>query len=192
VDDARPPPPCLCPLCTAGHAARPPPHPAQRHLADLQRGGLTHLNISLDTLVSAKYERIVRRPGFQRVMDAILHAVELGYNPVKVRTRGGCGRMDEDPPTHTPPDEDVCAHGRCVLWCGIFRLVGGWVGRGGAGACGKSSPVLQSVAHTRMMMLWSCGAAVTLRKAARGLFWGVTGGHLGKRGYCELWIPWPS
>ena len=57
----------------------------KRHLGDLQRAGLTHLNISLDTLVQEKFERIVRRQGFHRVLEAVHHAVDLGYNPVKVR-----------------------------------------------------------------------------------------------------------
>ncbi|KAM4040241.1 molybdenum cofactor biosynthesis protein 1 isoform 2-T2 [Anomaloglossus baeobatrachus] len=55
-----------------------------RLLPKLQGAGLDVLNISLDTLVPAKFEFIVRRKGFHKVMEGIHRAVELGYNPVKV------------------------------------------------------------------------------------------------------------
>ncbi|XP_056424607.1 molybdenum cofactor biosynthesis protein 1 isoform X2 [Hyla sarda] len=55
-----------------------------RLLPKLQEAGLDVLNISLDTLVPAKFEFIVRRKGFHKVMEGIERAVELGYNPVKV------------------------------------------------------------------------------------------------------------
>uniref|UniRef100_A0A8C5MH57 Molybdenum cofactor biosynthesis protein 1 n=1 Tax=Leptobrachium leishanense TaxID=445787 RepID=A0A8C5MH57_9ANUR len=55
-----------------------------RQLPKLRAAGLDVLNISLDTLVPAKFEFIVRRKGFHKVMEGIDKAVELGYNPVKV------------------------------------------------------------------------------------------------------------
>ncbi|XP_077138138.1 molybdenum cofactor biosynthesis protein 1 isoform X2 [Ranitomeya variabilis] len=55
-----------------------------RLLPKLKDAGLDVLNISLDTLVPAKFEFIVRRKGFHKVMEGIHRAVELGYNPVKV------------------------------------------------------------------------------------------------------------
>ncbi|XP_049621297.1 molybdenum cofactor biosynthesis protein 1 [Suncus etruscus] len=55
-----------------------------RLLPQLQKAGLTAINISLDTLVPAKFEFIVRRKGFHKVMEGIHKAIELGYNPVKV------------------------------------------------------------------------------------------------------------
>ncbi|KAM4771440.1 molybdenum cofactor biosynthesis protein 1 isoform 2-T2 [Rhinophrynus dorsalis] len=55
-----------------------------RQLPKLKEAGLDVLNISLDTLVPAKFEFIVRRKGFHKVMDGINKAIELGYNPVKV------------------------------------------------------------------------------------------------------------
>ncbi|CAI9568522.1 unnamed protein product [Staurois parvus] len=55
-----------------------------RQLPRLKEAGLDVLNISLDTLVPAKFEFIVRRKGFHKVMEGINRAVELGYNPVKV------------------------------------------------------------------------------------------------------------
>ncbi len=52
--------------------------------------GLSLLNISLDTLRPERFERMTRRRGHERVMAAILRAVELGYDPVKAR--GGSRR----------------------------------------------------------------------------------------------------
>ncbi|MEQ2306796.1 hypothetical protein AMECASPLE_011925 [Ameca splendens] len=53
-------------------------------LPKLREAGLDLINISLDSLVSAKFEFIVRRKGFHKVMESIDKAVELGYNPVKI------------------------------------------------------------------------------------------------------------
>uniref|UniRef100_A0A8C5K3C5 Molybdenum cofactor biosynthesis protein 1 n=1 Tax=Jaculus jaculus TaxID=51337 RepID=A0A8C5K3C5_JACJA len=55
-----------------------------RLLPKLQQAGLSAINISLDTLVPAKFEFIVRRKGFHKVMEGIHKAIELGYSPVKV------------------------------------------------------------------------------------------------------------
>ncbi|KAK7243466.1 hypothetical protein RIF29_38263 [Crotalaria pallida] len=56
----------------------------ERKLPKLKECGLTSLNISLDTLVPAKYEFMTRRRGHAKVMDSINAAVDLGYNQVKV------------------------------------------------------------------------------------------------------------
>eukprot|EP00918_Siedleckia_nematoides_P035931 GHVU01078124.1.p1 GENE.GHVU01078124.1~~GHVU01078124.1.p1 ORF type:complete len:405 (+),score=46.03 GHVU01078124.1:25-1239(+) len=55
-----------------------------RKLPSLQKAGLDHLNISLDTLVPAKFEFITRRKGWNKVMESIDRALELGYDPVKI------------------------------------------------------------------------------------------------------------
>ncbi|XP_031274771.1 GTP 3',8-cyclase, mitochondrial-like isoform X3 [Pistacia vera] len=55
-----------------------------RKLPKLKECGLTHLNISLDTLVPAKFEFLTRRKGHQRVLESINTAIDVGYNPVKV------------------------------------------------------------------------------------------------------------
>ncbi|KAM0010338.1 putative lyase [Helianthus debilis subsp. tardiflorus] len=55
-----------------------------RKLPNLKDCGLNLLNISLDTLVPAKFEFMTRRKGHERVMESIYRAVDLGYNPVKV------------------------------------------------------------------------------------------------------------
>ncbi|XP_074548858.1 molybdenum cofactor biosynthesis protein 1 isoform X2 [Halichoeres trimaculatus] len=53
-------------------------------LPKLKDAGLDLINISLDSLVPAKFEFIVRRKGFHKVMEGIEKAIEMGYNPVKV------------------------------------------------------------------------------------------------------------
>lgn len=58
-----------------------------RQLPSLQRAGLDAINISLDTLRENRFEQFTRRKGWSRVMAAIDLAVQLGYNPVKVRIK---------------------------------------------------------------------------------------------------------
>ncbi|KAL2330909.1 hypothetical protein Fmac_018490 [Flemingia macrophylla] len=55
-----------------------------RKLTKLKECGLTSVNISLDTLVPAKFEFMTRRKGHGKVMDSINAAIDLGYYPVKV------------------------------------------------------------------------------------------------------------
>jgi cyclic pyranopterin phosphate synthase len=55
-----------------------------RKLPALKEAGLNMLNISLDTLIPAKFEFITRRKGFEKVLQGIDFALELGYNPLKV------------------------------------------------------------------------------------------------------------
>lgn len=55
-----------------------------RKLPKLKECGLSSVNISLDTLVPAKFEFMTRRKGHERVMESIHTAIDLGYNPVKV------------------------------------------------------------------------------------------------------------
>lgn len=49
----------------------------RRKLPDLVAAGLTHLNVSLDTLQPDKFELIARRPGFDRVIEGIDQATSL-------------------------------------------------------------------------------------------------------------------
>jgi len=55
-----------------------------KRLESLKKAGLTHLNISLDTLISQKFEFISRRKGWNHVMNGIEKALELDYSPVKI------------------------------------------------------------------------------------------------------------
>ncbi|XP_072555519.1 molybdenum cofactor biosynthesis protein 1 isoform X2 [Paramormyrops kingsleyae] len=53
-------------------------------LPGLKQVGLDLLNVSLDSLVPAKFEFIVRRKGFHKVKEGINKAIEMGYSPLKV------------------------------------------------------------------------------------------------------------
>jgi cyclic pyranopterin phosphate synthase len=55
--------------------------PVVRSLCD---AGLKRINISLDTLDPAKFERLTRRPGLEHVIEGILAAKEAGLDPVKI------------------------------------------------------------------------------------------------------------
>lgn len=55
-----------------------------KKLPRLKECGLNALNISLDTLVPAKFEFMTRRKGMERVLDSIYTAVDIGFDPVKV------------------------------------------------------------------------------------------------------------
>jgi cyclic pyranopterin phosphate synthase len=56
-----------------------------RKLARLQAAGLNQLNISLDTLVPAKYEFLTRCKGHNKVLQSIEATLDLGFSPVKVK-----------------------------------------------------------------------------------------------------------
>lgn len=55
-----------------------------RKLPKLKECGLNSINISLDTLVPAKFEFMTRRKGHNKVLESIDAAVDLGFRPVKV------------------------------------------------------------------------------------------------------------
>ncbi len=51
---------------------------------DLRRAGLNRLNISLDTLDRAKFERMTRRDELDNVLAGIAAAQDAGFDPVKI------------------------------------------------------------------------------------------------------------
>jgi cyclic pyranopterin phosphate synthase len=56
-----------------------------RHIAhDLRQAGLNRLNISLDTLDRAKFERMTRRDELDNVLAGIAAAQDAGFDPVKI------------------------------------------------------------------------------------------------------------
>lgn len=67
-----------------------------KKLPKLKECGLNSVNISLDTLVPAKFEFMTRRKGHNRVMEAIDAAIELGFDPVKVNCVVMRGVNDEE------------------------------------------------------------------------------------------------
>ncbi len=53
-------------------------------VVELARAGLRRANISLDTLRPDRFEAIARRPGLERVLEAIDASLAAGLDPVKV------------------------------------------------------------------------------------------------------------
>jgi cyclic pyranopterin phosphate synthase len=55
-----------------------------KHLEAFKRSGLTGLNISLDTLDAARFLRITRRSGLEKVVESIHKAIEIGIPKIKL------------------------------------------------------------------------------------------------------------
>jgi GTP 3',8-cyclase len=62
----------------------------------LRAAGLERINISLDTMDAAKFERLTRRPGFEQVIEGILAARDAGFHPVKVNAVAMRGVTEDD------------------------------------------------------------------------------------------------
>ena len=62
----------------------------------LYRAGLRRINVSLDTMDAGRFERLTRRPGFEKVIEGILAAKAAGFDPVKVNAVAIKGETDED------------------------------------------------------------------------------------------------
>jgi GTP 3',8-cyclase len=68
-----------------------------RHLArDLRAAGLSRLNISLDTLDRAKFERMTRRDELHNVLDGIAAAQAAGFAPLKINAVVERGVNDDE------------------------------------------------------------------------------------------------
>lgn len=52
--------------------------------ARLRDAGLERINISLDTLDPARFERLARRPGLDATIDGVLAAKRAGFGPIKL------------------------------------------------------------------------------------------------------------
>ena len=57
-----------------------------RRAKDFVAAGLDRINISLDSLDSATFVRLTRRPRLQDVLDSLAAAVDVGLAPVKINT----------------------------------------------------------------------------------------------------------
>jgi cyclic pyranopterin phosphate synthase len=62
----------------------------------LREAGLKRINISLDTMNAARFEKLTRRPGFESVIEGILAAKEAGFDPVKINAVAIRGETEED------------------------------------------------------------------------------------------------
>mmetsp|Transcript_24142 Transcript_24142/g.67670 ORF Transcript_24142/g.67670 Transcript_24142/m.67670 type:complete len:390 (+) Transcript_24142:100-1269(+) len=67
-----------------------------RKLEGLQRAGLTHVNISLDTLEEDRYTHLTRRPGLKKVLGTVTKAIDLGFDPVKINCVLMRGENDDE------------------------------------------------------------------------------------------------
>ena len=67
-----------------------------KRLDALKANGLTRLNVSLDTLVPAKFEFMTRRKGHDRVLASVDKACELGFRSVKVNCVVMRGQNDDE------------------------------------------------------------------------------------------------
>ncbi len=56
----------------------------QQMAADLAEAGIARVNLSLDTLQQAKFERIARRTGLQQVLDGLEAALQHNMTPLKL------------------------------------------------------------------------------------------------------------
>jgi cyclic pyranopterin phosphate synthase len=67
--------------------------PCARALRD---AGLRRINISLDTMDPARFERLTRRPGLEQVIEGILAAKEAGFEPVKINAVAMRGETEDE------------------------------------------------------------------------------------------------
>jgi cyclic pyranopterin phosphate synthase len=67
--------------------------PVARALWD---AGLRRINISLDTMDPARFERLTRRTGFEQVIEGIHAAKEAGFDPVKINAIAIKGMTEDD------------------------------------------------------------------------------------------------
>jgi hypothetical protein len=112
--------------------------------------GLSLLNISLDTLRPERFERMTRRRGHERVMAAILRAVELGYDPVKARGGFAARALWE------PASEPSRVWGAVTKWPNPIAHVGV------VAECSTPSRMWawwpSTLTLSRMWMRWPCAA----------------------------------
>jgi GTP 3',8-cyclase len=62
----------------------------------LREAGLERINVSLDTMDAAKFQRLTRRTGFEQVIEGILAAKDAGFHPVKVNAVAMRGVTEDD------------------------------------------------------------------------------------------------
>lgn len=63
---------------------------------DLYDSGLRRLNVHLDTLDRERFHRITRRDLFDRVMDGLLYAKQLGFDRIKINAVAAKGIVEPD------------------------------------------------------------------------------------------------
>jgi GTP 3',8-cyclase len=64
--------------------------------ADLWNAGLRRLNVSLDALNPVKFKQITRRDGYEKVIEGIRVAQQIGFNPLKVNAVSVRGLTEDE------------------------------------------------------------------------------------------------
>ena len=64
--------------------------------AELRAAGLDRLNVSLDTMSEATFERISRRTGLQKVLDGIFAARQAGFEKIRLNAVAIRGLSEDD------------------------------------------------------------------------------------------------
>ncbi len=64
--------------------------------ADLKAAGLRRLNISLDALSEEKFKAITRRDGYQKVLEGIFAAQQIGFEKIKLNAVAIRGLSEEE------------------------------------------------------------------------------------------------
>jgi cyclic pyranopterin phosphate synthase len=70
----------------------------QMHARELRHAGLTHLNVSLDTLRRERFQRIALRSAFDDVLAGIEAALAAGFTPLKLNVVVMGGVNDDELP----------------------------------------------------------------------------------------------
>lgn len=80
----------------------------------LREAGVTGVNVSLDTLEEHKFTLLTRRTGHARVLAALEHALEAGFEEVKVNAVVMRGVNDEELPAFVELTRDRPLHVRFI------------------------------------------------------------------------------
>jgi GTP 3',8-cyclase len=64
--------------------------------SDLWDAGLRRLNVSLDALSPVKFKQITRRDGYEKVIEGIRVAQQIGFNPLKVNAVSVRGLTEDE------------------------------------------------------------------------------------------------
>jgi cyclic pyranopterin phosphate synthase len=70
----------------------------QQHVPALKEAGLTHLNISLDSLQSDRFQRIAMRPSHDKVLAGLAEALAAGFQSIKLNVVVMGGVNDDELP----------------------------------------------------------------------------------------------
>ena len=68
----------------------------REHAVALRQSGLTRVNVSLDTLNEATFQKIARREGLDRVLDGIEAASEAGFDAIRLNAIAIKGLTEEE------------------------------------------------------------------------------------------------